>query len=756
MANSFVRYTGDGSTAAYAIPFSYRSTDDLTVTISGVETSAYTLDGAGTTLTFDTAPADQSAIEIRRYTSQTTKLVDYSSGSVLTESDLDTDSDQAFYMSQEAIDKAGDVISLDNADFQWDVQNKRLKNVAAPTADNDAVNKAFISTNLPNITTVAGISSDVTTVAGISSDVSTVATNDANVTTVADNISSVNTVATNINDVIKVADDLNEAISEVETVANDLNEATSEIETVANNIDNVNTVGTNIANVNTVAGNDTNITTVAGNNTNISTVAGISSNVTTVAGISSDVTSVAADATDIGTVATNIANVNTVGTNIANVNTVAGNNANITTVAGVNSDITTVAGISSDVSTVSTNNANVTTVAGSISNVNSVGGSIANVNTVASNLADVNSFAETYRISASAPTTSLDIGDLYFDTTADELKVYKSSGWSAAGSSVNGTSARFTYTISGTPTSVSGADDNGSTLAYDAGFADVYVNGVRMSSADITITSGTSVVFASALTDGDIVDIVAYGTFNVASIDGSNITSGTISNSRLVNNGAITINGSDVALGGSVTVGETKPTITSISPDTITNDATSIVITGTNFVITPNVEIINSVGGITYPNSITRDSATQLTINVTLPTDGNYFIRIENPDGNAVRSSTALLTVSDAPTWTTAAGSLGSIAAGSSVSLSVAGTSDSTVAYSETTAVLTSNTDTPASTMNLSLNSSTGAITGTAPEPSAETTYNFTLRLTDDESQTTDRAFSITVTTGINNGGQFN
>ena len=200
----------------------------------------------------------------------------------------------------------------------------------------------------------------------------------------------------------------------------------------------------------------------------------------------------------------------------------------------------------------------------------------------------------------------------------------------------------------------------------------------------------------------------------------------------------------------------TLPTITSISPDTIDNTASNIVITGTNYVITPNVEIISTTGAITFPNSITRDSATQLTINVTLPDDGTYFIRIENPDGGAVRSSTALLTVSDAPTWTTAAGSLGSVAAGSSVSLSVAGTSDSTVAYSETTAVLTSNTDTPNSTMNLSLNSSTGAITGTAPEPTAETTYNFTLRLTDDESQTTDRAFSITVTVGINNGGQFN
>jgi len=200
----------------------------------------------------------------------------------------------------------------------------------------------------------------------------------------------------------------------------------------------------------------------------------------------------------------------------------------------------------------------------------------------------------------------------------------------------------------------------------------------------------------------------------------------------------------------------TLPTITSISPDTIDNTASNIVITGTNYVITPNVEIISTTGAITFPNSVTRDSATQLTINVTLPTDGTYFIRIENPDGGAVRSSTALLTVSDAPTWTTAAGSLGSIAAGDSVSLSVAGTSDSTVAYSETTAVLTSNTDTPASTMNLSLNSSTGAITGTAPSPTSETTYNFTLRLTDAESQTTDRAFSITVTTGINNGGQLN
>ena len=237
---------------------------------------------------------------------------------------------------------------------------------------------------------------------------------------------------------------------------------------------------------------------------------------------------VAADlngADNIGTVAGSITNVNSVAGNATNINTVAGISADVTSVAGISAAVTAVDSNSSNINAVNANSTNINLLAANNTNITNVGGSITNVNTVATNLSDVNSFAETYRISSSAPTTSLDIGDLYFDTTADELKVYKSSGWSAAGSSVNGTSARYTYTISGTPSSVSGADDNSATLAYDAGFADVFVNGVRMSSADITITSGTSVVFASPLADGDVVDIVAYGTFNVAAIDASNITS---------------------------------------------------------------------------------------------------------------------------------------------------------------------------------------------------------------------------------------
>jgi len=192
----------------------------------------------------------------------------------------------------------------------------------------------------------------------------------------------------------------------------------------------------------------------------------------------------------------------------------------------------------------------------------------------------------------------------------------------------------------------------------------------------------------------------------------------------------------------------TLPTITSIAPQTVDNTASNIVITGTNFVITPTVEIHSTTGAVILANTVTRDSATQLTINVTLPDDGTYFIRVENPDGGAVRSSTALLTVSDAPTWTTASGSLGSVAQGSAFSATVVATSDSAITYSVQSGALPS---------GLSLNTSTGVISGTeSGSDTGETVYNFTLRATDAESQTADRAFSITVTVGINNGIQFN
>ena len=209
-----------------------------------------------------------------------------------------------------------------------------------------------------------------------------------------------------------------------------------------------------------------------------------------------------------------------------------------------------------------------------------------------------------------------------------------------------------------------------------------------------------------------------------------------------------------LTVGGQSVAALQNPTISSISPDTITNAQTSITITGSNFVSVPIVEAQSSTGVIVPADSVTFNNSTSLTCNFTLTTDGTYYIRIENNDGLAVRSSTALLTVSDAPTWTTAAGDLGTIAGDFSGTVAtVVATSDSAVTYSETTNVLTN-----AAQANCSLNSSTGVITTTdfGGASTTATTYNFTLRATDAEGQTADRNFSLTSSFGATGGAQFN
>ena len=137
---------------------------------------------------------------------------------------------------------------------------------------------------------------------------------------------------------------------------------------------------------------------------------------------------------------------------------------------------------------------------------------------------------------------------------------------------------------------------------------------------------------------------------------------------------------------------------------------------------------------------------------MTLPTDGTYFLRIENNDGNAVRSNTALLTVSDNPVWTTSSGSLGTIAGNFSGTVATVAASGESVTFSETTSVLTN-----ASQANCSLNSSTGVITTSdfGGSSTSATTYNFTLRATDSQGQTADRAFSLTSLYDIANSGRF-
>ena len=77
--------------------------------------------------------------------------------------------------------------------------------------------------------------------------------------------------------------------------------------------------------------------------------------------------------------------------------------------------------------------------------------------------------------------------------------------------------ARHTYTATAGQTSFSGAGAENVTLTYsDELYIDVYQNGVKLSPADYTATSGTTVVLAQGASVSDIVEVVKYDTFAVA------------------------------------------------------------------------------------------------------------------------------------------------------------------------------------------------------------------------------------------------
>jgi len=105
----------------------------------------------------------------------------------------------------------------------------------------------------------------------------------------------------------------------------------------------------------------------------------------------------------------------------------------------------------------------VTTVATTVSP------NIANINTVANNISSVNDFAARYRVASSAPSSNNDEGDLYFDTTGNELKVYNGSAWqggvTATGNLVSKSGDTFTGDViidNGRVIKFSETDANGS------------------------------------------------------------------------------------------------------------------------------------------------------------------------------------------------------------------------------------------------------------------------------------------------------
>ena len=215
--------------------------------------------------------------------------------------------------------------------------------------------------------------------------------------------------------------------------------------------------------------------------------------VTTVAGNITNINSCANNETNINAAVSNASNINSAVSNASNINAVVSNATNINTVAGNNTNINTVAGANSNITTVTTN----------IANINSVGGSISNVNTVASNLASVNNFADQYRIASSQPSSSLNTGDLYFDTTANELRVYNGSSWQGG---VTATGNLVSKADIGASSGVPGAGSSGQYLQTNgSGTLSWQTISTAITETDQTIASSLTITTGkNAMSVGDV------------------------------------------------------------------------------------------------------------------------------------------------------------------------------------------------------------------------------------------------------------
>lgn len=206
---------------------------------------------------------------------------------------------------------------------------------------------------------------------------------------------------------------------------------------------------------------------------------------------------------------------------------------------------------------------------------------------------------------------------------------------------------------------------------------------------------------------------------------GTAISSGTISISRLASDVSAVI----AAGGGPKIVSITYP-----DDDTAANTTggQSIIVTGTGF--NANVKVfIGNISGANQVSVVTRANSNSLSFVSPELSAGVYSLYIVNEDGGSVTFPRFF--VSGEPNWVNSA-SLGQFVVSAGMNKQLEATSDSNVVYT-----LANGSSLPAGT---SL-ASNGLISGTLSSPPAsETTYNFSVIATDEENQSSERAFSYT------------
>jgi len=504
-AASSTTHTGNGSTNAFAISFSFLANNEIDVTVAGVLKTLdthYTISGSTVTFTSGNTPANGAAVKFQRDTDISAKKVDFSDGSVLTEADLDANSDQIIFAQQEITDKLSGIEEGATADQT----NAEIKTAYEANSDTNAFTDA-LQTKLNNIESNATADQTITEIksliAGSPLDASHLAANSVDSSELADDAVTTNKIPDNAITNAKIAD------AELKTLAGMQSGTASKLADST-------ALTSDIADLNQIDGLQK-ATTITDDDTKFPTSGAI-------------VDYVAAQLAPIGGLEA-IANESS----FPNTQPASGVVISIADAGGMavsstgTASGTTVGGTTVNISGIATNFRGASVAAGIRFLVVSTGAgqnytyhkATLKEDDLVSLSGDINDFGERYRVGSSNPTTNNDAGDLFFNTSTGKLMVYNgsTSAWeetqsignffiSTLSPAFDGTTTNFT--ITNAPTSaqqilliIEGViqKPNAGTSTPTEGFA-LDSSTIKLAAAPATGASYHAVVMGSAVSIG--------------------------------------------------------------------------------------------------------------------------------------------------------------------------------------------------------------------------------------------------------------
>ncbi len=550
-------YSGNGSTTQFAYGFKIFADSDLIVIIrssTGTETvktltTHYTVAGAGDasggsiTFTSGNTPASGETVVIIREVPQT-QAIDYIANDPFPAESHEEGLDRATMTTQQVQEEVDRSIKLS--------RTNTMTSTEFTVGATDRANKilAFDSSGEISVTqelgTYKGTSATVTTAAYVQRDIikSTTTAQLNNVyICVADSVVGDSLTDTDhfelLVDAVSSATSATAAASSATAAANSATAAASSASTASTQASNASTsastASTKASEASTSESNastsETNAATSETNAGNSATAA--ASSATSAA---SSATTATTKASEAATSATNAASSATAAASSATTATTKASEA-ATSATNAASSATTATTKASEAATSATNAATSASSA-STSATNASSSATAAANSAAAAANSFDDFDDKYLGSkTSNPSVDNDgnalvSGALYFNSTANEMRVYDGANWIAASSAGTASLILYEYTATSNQTTFSGSDDNSATLSYSVGNLQVILNGVVLDPSDFTATSGTSIVLASGATTGDLLNVYAFKSFTVAELNANNLNDGTIPDAR--------------------------------------------------------------------------------------------------------------------------------------------------------------------------------------------------------------------------------